>query len=107
MKLYKIALICDKQHYLGFRLSSFTEIFSVNTINECVLLLCELLSTNQYGIIFVLEHLFPDEGIKSKYLRLTSFPFIIKIPIYSKKEINPEDEVLSIIRQSIGYSIKI
>lgn len=108
MKTYKIAIITDNDRYLGFRLGSFSYIFGAKDILECKSLIYHLTDEKDYGIILVADKFISDTDQEMQLLLSKNFPLLIIIPASSsKREENPRQRILELIRRSIGYTIKL
>ena len=107
MKKYDIALITDYQRFLGFRLSSFSNIFYVSTVDEGNELIRKMYLEQKYGLILVSSHVYDSDNEEIKSLTKRTFPLLVEVPISGKNfSLIGEARILEYLRKSIGYSIK-
>lgn len=107
LKKYEIALVTDYRRFLGFRMSSYSNIFHVSTIDEGNTLIKKLFLEKKFGLIIASSHVFDYENEDIKLLRKKSFPLLVEIPISGKDvALLEENKIIEFLRKSIGYSIK-
>lgn len=107
MTKFGIALVTDYQRYLGFRLTSYSNIFHVSTIEDGNKLIKKLFSEQKYGLILVSSYIYDDDDEDIKLLTKKTFPLLVEVPISGKNyTMLAESKIIEYLQRSIGYSIK-
>jgi vacuolar-type H+-ATPase subunit F/Vma7 len=103
---YKIVIITDKLRMKGFQISSYSEIYGVNSKDEAVNLLLKL-KNSDVGLILILEDLIDYNNDEISNVLKSSFPLILPVPNSQTTTDIVEDRIMELIRHAVGITIKI
>jgi len=99
----EIAMIGDKDSILGFKSLGVT-IFPVNSAEECVTALKEVIKQN-YKVAFITEQMAPEPGEITELLSGRTFPVVTMIPSNRGSTGMAMERLQNLVRKAAGADV--
>jgi V/A-type H+-transporting ATPase subunit F len=104
----KISVIADFDTVVGFRLAGVKEGYAVNSPEEALERLREVVKKENVGLVIITERLVDKiRGDVDRLLEKRSFPLLVEIPDKAGPIEKKVDPLKELVRRAVGVDIKI
>ena len=104
----KISVIADFDTVIGFRLAGVRQGYVVNSPEEALQRLREVVKKEDVGLVIITERLLEEVRPQAeKLLEKRSFPLLVEIPDKAGPIEKKVDPLKELVRRAVGVEIKI